>query len=192
MGAYSPAYWLTVDEEEEIIQKIVEPTIKSAKNYKGVLFIGIMMTKNGPMLLEYNCRFGDPETQAIIPRLERSLAPLFQAIAEEKDQDFKKFQIEIKNQISLNIVKASHGYPGLNNTPIDKDKKINNAFHSNEKSHLYFAGVKGSKKQLYTNGGRVLGVTSLGSDINEVRLTAYKKLKEISFEGEHYREDIGL
>ncbi len=192
MGTYSPNPVITPELEKIILETIIKPTIKGLKQegivYKGILYAGLMIVDNKPYVLEFNCRFGDPETQVILPRLETDLLDVFMGIANGK---LNKVAIKWKADASLCVILASQGYPG-------KYKKGFNIegleFLKNLKDvTIFHAGTKfDDKGKIVTNGGRVLGVTALGKDLKEARQKAYGAIEFIKFEGMHYRKDIGL
>ncbi len=192
MGTYSPNPVITPELEKIILETIIKPTIKGLKQegivYKGILYAGLMIVDNKPYVLEFNCRFGDPETQVILPRLETDLLDVFMGIANGK---LNKVDIKWKVDASLCVILASQGYPG-------KYKKGFNIegleFLKNLKDvTIFHAGTKfDDKGKIVTNGGRVLGVTALGKDLKEARQKAYGAIEFIKFEGMHYRKDIGL
>lgn len=192
MGTYSPNPVITPELEKIILETIIKPTIKGLKQegivYKGILYAGLMIVDNKPYVLEFNCRFGDPETQVILPRLETDLLDVFMGIANGK---LNKVDIKWKADASLCVILASQGYPG-------KYKKGFNIegleFLKNLKDvTIFHAGTKfDDKGKIVTNGGRVLGVTALGKDLKEARQKAYGAIEFIKFEGMHYRKDIGL
>ncbi len=196
MGCYSPAYWLKETELKTIESDILLPTLKALKsegiNFKGTLFIGLMMTNNGAKVLEYNVRFGDPETQTILPRLKSNLHPVFMAMGQDDSNSFKKQTIEYYDQASVHIVKAAKGYPGTGGMVVEKGQKITTAVKNSDNTQLFFAGIKSEEHHFVTNGGRVLGLTNLGKDIPEARKLAYKNIELVHFQGEQYRKDIGL
>jgi len=198
MGAYSPAPLVSQELWQEILNKIIYRTIsglaKEGIEYCGVLYAGIMVTKDGPKTLEFNVRFGDPETQAILPRLKSDLVEMMLANAGGKLARFKNFEWD--NRSCVSVVAVSGGYPGN----YEKGKEI---FGLNEASKIpdtvvFHAGTKkisgccGSCGASYlTSGGRVLGITGLGSTIKEAIAKTYQAVARISFEGMHYRKDIG-
>ncbi|MBT4793184.1 MAG: phosphoribosylamine--glycine ligase [Halobacteriovoraceae bacterium] len=195
MGCYSPAHWLSQKDHEVIKQEVILKTLQGMKeediNYRGVLFIGLMMTPQGPSVLEYNVRFGDPETQTILPRVEAGLFESLQAIANNDLSIFKNSLLELKKSSSIHIVKAAKGYPGTFGEKIEKGQVIKNNFTSSPSTHLFFAGVKKEQDHFVTCGGRVLGVTGLDDNLANARSLAYETLNTISFAGEQFRRDIG-
>ncbi|MEW6102120.1 MAG: phosphoribosylamine--glycine ligase [Candidatus Omnitrophota bacterium] len=191
MGAYSPAPVVTRELFKEILEKIVYRTIdglaKEGIDYRGVLYAGVMLTKDGPKTLEFNVRFGDPETQAIFPRLKSDLLEVMLAVSEQKLSRVRPLDWETRACVC--VVCASGGYPGN----YDKDKEIFGLDEA-EKMHdvvVFHAGTRKSQVKYFTNGGRVLGVTGLGNTIKEAIDKSYQAVGKIHFEGMHYRRDIG-
>ncbi len=191
MGAYSPAPVVSEEIFREILDKIVYRTIdglaKEGIDYKGVLYAGVMLTKQGPQTLEFNVRFGDPETQAILPRLKSDLVEIMLATGEEKLSRFKNLSWDTRPCVC--VVCAAGGYPG----DYGKGKEI---FGLPEASRVkdavvFHAGTKKINNQYFTNGGRVLGITGLGATLKDAIDKAYSTAGKISFEGMHYRRDIG-
>ncbi|MCX7723851.1 MAG: phosphoribosylamine--glycine ligase [Thermodesulfovibrio sp.] len=192
MGTFSPNPIITPELEKEILETIINPTIKGLKQegivYKGILYAGLMIVNNKPYVLEFNCRFGDPETQVILPRLETDLVDIFMAISEQK---LNKVEVKWKSDASLCVILASEGYPGKYKkgvpiTGLEMVKNIKDLF-------VFHAGTKFNEEgKIVTNGGRVLGVTALGKDIKEARQKVYSAIELIKFEGMQYRKDIGL
>jgi len=191
MGAYSPASIVTADVLVEVMEKIIYRTIeglaREGVGYSGVLYAGIMLTKEGPKTLEFNVRFGDPETQVILPRLKSDLAEIMLAATEGE-------LVKVKNLFwddrpCVCVVCASGGYPG-NYT---KGKEIK-GLHEAEKLKdvvVFHAGTSKAGDKILTSGGRVLGVTGLGSTIEDAIHKTYRAVDKISFEGMHFRKDIG-
>jgi len=200
MGVYSPAPVVTKELFKEIMEKVIYRTIdglvKEGIDYRGVLYAGIMLTKDGPKTLEFNVRFGDPETQAILPRLKSDLLEVMLATAEQKLNRIRN--LEWDERASVCVVCASKGYPGnyekgkeifgLEEAAKMKDVVV---FHAGTKSRTVNDVGQRQEKTYLTNGGRVLGVVSLGKTIKEAINNTYAAVKEISFEGMHYRKDIG-
>jgi phosphoribosylamine--glycine ligase len=185
MGAYSPAPILD-GFEEEIETKIMKPFLKGIKeekiDYRGVLYVGLMKTKQGLKILEFNCRFGDPETQVILPRMKTDLVEVMEAVADRKLGSIK---LEWSEKHCVCVVLASKGYPEA----YEKGKKIT-GLENLDNSVAIYAGVSRNESGLVTNGGRVLGVVSLGETLAAAVNTAYSDIKKINFEGMHYRKDI--
>ena len=188
MGAYSPVPVVTDELLDQVMKKVVYPVIQSLKKrgspYRGILYAGIMVTKNGPKVLEFNVRFGDPETQADLSRLESDLVPaMLWTIGEAKKPDLKG-----SRKSSVCVVVASGGYPGsIENGKeikgLDKAGKIKDVV-------IFHAGTKKMNGQIVTNGGRVLGVTARGTTIKDAIAKVYQAVGKIHFEGMHYRHDI--
>ena len=190
MGAYSPAPLLTEDYLQQIIHEIIEPTINelNIKNidYRGVIYFGLMITKSGPKVIEYNCRFGDPECQTIMPLLDQSFVLLLERCAMGKLNGKEK--IHTSHKVSGCVIATSRGYPHEYKTgfPI----KIGRIDATD--CQLFDSGTSFSKSgELVTDGGRVLSIVCQDIDFDMVFDRAYKNLKEINFDGIYYRNDIG-
>ncbi len=188
MGAYSPAPVVSEELFKEVIETIVEPTIKGLREegipYKGVLYTGIMLTEDGPKVLEYNVRFGDPETQAILPRIKSDLAEVLMAAGRG---ELGRKTIEWDERECVCVVLAAGGYPGS----YEKGKRITGIEDAQEEGAVIFhAGTKWENGHLLTNGGRVLNVTGMGNNIEEAVSNTYKAVSKIQFDGVHYRRDI--
>ena len=170
--------------------EIVRPTIdamgKEGAPYQGVLFVGLMVTRDGPRVVEFNCRFGDPECQAILPRLDQDLLPLLLAVATGEDL---APSLTWRAESSICVVLASGGYPGRYET----GRPITGAEDAARLPGvtLFHAGTARRDGALVTAGGRVLGVQALGADIAEASARAYAAVARISFAGMHWRKDIG-
>ena len=191
MGAFSPANnWtaqLKSKFEKEVMPALLRGLAREEIVYRGLLYPGLMITDDGPRVLEFNCRFGDPETQALMPRLKSDLLPLLEATIDGK---IDKCKIEWDKRPSVTVVLASAGYPGKYETgkPIfglDKSAKLKDV-------QIFHAGTKLADGEVVTSGGRVLAVTALGSDLAVARVRAYNTAALIQFEGCHYRHDIAL
>ncbi|QUH24842.1 phosphoribosylamine--glycine ligase [Serpentinicella alkaliphila] len=187
MGTYSPNYVYTEEISKIVDEDILKPTLKGIQeenmDYRGILFIGLMITKECPKVLEYNCRFGDPETQVVLPRLDSDLVEIFLAML-----DYKLSEMNIKwnDKAAVCVVLASGGYPGdyEKGIPIyGLENKIDNAI-------VFHSGTKMLDGEIVTNGGRVLGVTAWGDDIETARKNAYYNVEKINFVGKTYRTDI--
>lgn len=191
MGAYSPAPVVTRGLFKEILEKIVYRTIdglaKEGIDYCGVLYAGVMLTKEGPKTLEFNVRFGDPETEAILPRLKSDLLEVMLAASEGKLNRVRT--LEWDERACVCVVCASGGYPG----DYEKGKEITGLDKAAEMKDIvvFHSGTKAQGTKILTNGGRVLGVTGLGKTIKESIVHTYKAVEKIHFEGMHYRKDIG-
>jgi len=189
MGAYSPSLIFNDVLENQIRERILEPTIKGFQmdglNFKGVLFIGLMINEEGPKVIEFNNRFGDPETQSVLPRMKTDLVDIMSAVVEER---LAEQTIEWSDRKAVCVVMASGGYPG----DYEKGKKISGLRDVDEDVIVFHSGTKLSDFTIVTDGGRVLGVTALGDTHEEAREKAYANIERISFEGAQYRKDIGL
>ncbi len=189
MGAVSPNDVYTEAIEKEFRDRIMLPTLEGLKkeriDYKGVLYFGLMVTEDSIKMLEYNCRFGDPETQAILPRLNTDLVEIMESVIDGK---LSEQQIRWSKDACVCVILASAGYPGDYN----KDIPINGLGALDEGRIFVFHGGTGKDEgKYYTKGGRVLGVTALDDEIKKARERAYTAVKDIHFEGMHYRRDIG-
>ncbi len=188
MGAYAPAPVIDQKMLDIIKQKILLPTIKGMKEegrpYKGVLYAGLMITKTGPKILEYNCRFGDPEIQAILPLLKSDLIDLLLASIEG---NISNIAPKIKNESAVCVVMASGGYPG----PYEKEKLIHGLDQIDKSVIVFHAGTKYKGNNFLTSGGRVLGVTAFGKSIRSAINKVYQNIGKITFDGGYYRKDIG-
>ncbi len=195
MGSYSPYYSLGDPLVQKILQTVVQPTVEGLKSdgirFHGVLYAGLMLTEDGPKMLEYNVRFGDPETQPILSRLRSDAVALFDSACE--DRGLERFVLEWDPSPAVCVVAASGGYPGS----YPKGKEITGLDAAEETDDgapflkVYHAGTKSDDGRCVTSGGRVLGVTSLGADREDARQRAYAALEKISFEGLTHRSDIG-
>lgn len=189
MGTVSPNPYYTQEVARECMDKIFMPTINAMNNegrtFKGCLYFGLMITPKGPKVIEYNCRFGDPETQVVLPRLKTDIVDIFEAIDNETLSDL---DVEWSDDACACVIMASGGYPksypkgieitGLSNGQLDGVT-------------VYHAGTKLQDNKLVTSGGRVLGVTALGDTLENALKKSYDAVEKIHFEGAHYRRDIG-
>ena len=189
MGTVSPNPYYTQEVAKECMDKIFMPTINAMNNegrtFKGCLYFGLMITPKGPKVIEYNCRFGDPETQVVLPRLKTDIVDIFEAIDNETLSDL---DVEWSDDACACVIMASGGYPksypkgieitGLSNGQLDGVT-------------VYHAGTKLQDNKLVTSGGRVLGVTALGDTLENALKKSYDAVEKIHFEGGHYRRDIG-
>ena len=186
MGVIAPNPYCTSEVLSAFEKDIMLPTLEGIKaeklDYTGIIFFGIMITSKGVYNLEYNVRFGDPETQAVLPLMESDLLELVEAAL---NKDLKNYSIQWKNQHSCCVVGASAGYPSSYRT----DLLINIGNLTDSK--LFAAGAKEKEGKLYTSGGRVFAVTSTEKDLSSAIEKAYKEIEKVSFEGIYYRKDIG-
>lgn len=189
MGAYSPAPVVSSDIEEKILEKVMKPAIKGLSRegikYKGVLYAGLMIRDGEPYVLEFNCRFGDPETQPLLTRLKSDLLEISLAIVEER---LSRMALQWRPEASVCVVAASGGYPGK----YEKGKVITGLkeVKKMEDVVVFHAGTTYQDSEIVTSGGRVLGVTALGVDIKDARDRAYSAIEKIHFEGMYHRKDI--
>ena len=188
MGSFSPSSLLDVKLLDQIQSEILVPTldamVRERMRYQGLLYIGLMLTMAGPKVLEFNCRFGDPETQVILPRLKTNLLDVLNATVDDK---LEEVDLDWDARHALCVVMASGGYPGkyptgnpVTGLPADTDDTV--VFHAG-------TGING--QQIVTTGGRVLGVTGLGATLADARARAYHAVEQIHFEGAQYRTDLG-
>ncbi len=189
MGAYSPAPCMTPQLIAESLEKIVKPTVKalaeSGHPYKGVLYAGLMLTTSGPQLIEYNARFGDPETQVLMPRLKSDLLTLLLATV---DGTLDKMSVRWKDQAALTVCLCAKGYPGT----VQKGNPIKGLENDSPQGvEVFHAGTALRDGQLVSNGGRVLNVTALGATVKEAQQRAYAAVATIDFAGGFCRHDIG-
>ena len=189
MGTVSPNPYYTEDIAKECMEKIFIPTIeamnKEGRTFKGCLYFGLMITPKGPKVIEYNCRFGDPETQVVLPRLKTDIMDIFEAI---NNGTLSQLDIEWSDKACTCVIMASGGYPksypkgieitGLSNGQLDGVT-------------VYHAGTAIKDGKLVTSGGRVLGVTALGDTLEDALKKSYEAVEKINFDGAHYRKDIG-
>ncbi len=189
MGAYSPAPIVTEKMKEKILKTVLEPVVREMAKigtpYKGILYAGLMISDNEPKVLEFNVRFGDPETQAVLPRLKNDLMEIFLAVYEERLDEIK---LEWTPEAAVSVVLASGGYPGS----YEKNIEIQglDKADSTEKAVVFHAGTKSENDKIYTSGGRVLNVTALGKSILTAQDRAYVTAKKIYFDKMQYRTDI--
>ena len=190
MGAYSPTPFVSKDLYKEIGWRIIYPTIQAMKKeghpFKGILYAGLMLTATGPYVLEYNVRFGDPETQALLPRLKNDLAAIMLASVQG---DLSTVRLDWDPRCCVCVVLSSGGYPG----PYDTGKEIVGLekFQNEKDSIVFHAGTKTVDGKIVTSGGRVLGVTALGDSMDDAVQKTYTTVEQISFEKCFFRRDIG-
>jgi len=189
MGAYSPAPVFTDELKQQVIDEIMIPTVramaKEGRYYRGILYAGLMLTESGPKVLEFNARFGDPETQPIMMRIKNDIVPIFEACI---DGTLATQTLQWKQEPTVCVVMAAKGYPNS----YEKGKEITGLnSYDNQQAVVFHAGTKLENGKVLTNGGRVLGVTALGPDINQAIKNAYSAVDKIKWDGIHYRKDIG-
>lgn len=190
MGTFSPSPLYDKKLADYCMKEVFVPTIeamnKKRRKFKGVLYFGLMLTKDGPKVLEYNARFGDPETQVVLPRLKTDLLDIFEAIIDEKLADI---EIEWNDNAAVCVVAASGGYPGKYTTGLEISG-LDEA-QTNGDTIVFHAGTSIKDDKFFTAGGRVLGVTAVEETMEKAIAKAYAGIEKISFEGMHYRKDIG-
>ena len=186
MGTIAPNPYYTKEIAKECFDKIFIPTIsamnKEGRTFKGCLYFGLMITKDGAKVIEYNCRFGDPETQVILPLLKSDLLDIMIATT---NGNLDKVKVEFENKSAACIIMASEGYP------LEYKKGFAINIPKDIIERVYFAGVKKENEKLLTNGGRVLGITNISDTLDKAIKLSYEDAKQISFEGAYYRKDIG-
>ncbi|MEG0844528.1 MAG: phosphoribosylamine--glycine ligase [Romboutsia sp.] len=189
MGTFSPSNiydeYLSKIVEKEVLGKTLEGFKADNLNYKGILFIGLMITEDGPKVLEYNVRFGDPETQSVLLRLETDLSEIIEYILENRLSEIK---INYDKKHAVCVMLTSGGYP----ESYEKGKVITGLENLEEDIVVFHSGTKLENSQLLTNGGRVIGITAKGNSLEEASMKVYSNIKNIKFEGMHYRTDIGV
>lgn len=190
MGTFSPSRIYTQELADQCYDTIFKPTmeamVKEGRAFKGILYFGLMITADGPKVIEYNCRFGDPETQVVLPKLKTDLYDIFDAIIEERLCDI---QIEWEDCGCVCVVMASGGYP----VSYKKGYEIKGINDAQEAGYMVFhAGTKLDGNNIITNGGRVIGVTAKSDTLDEAIKEAYKAVDMITFKDAHFRKDIGI
>lgn len=187
MGTVAPNPYYTADIAERCMKEIFIPTIKAMKaegrTFKGCLYFGLMLTADGPKVIEYNCRFGDPETQVVLPLLESDLFTVMRAVT---NGTLKETEVRFKNGAAACVIIASGGYP------VAYRKGFEIKMDESVKDSVYVAGAEIKDGRLVTSGGRVLGVTATAPTLKEALCAAYEKAEKISFKNAFYRRDIGL
>jgi len=190
MGTFSPSPFYTdeVDEfcKKYIYQATVDAMREEGREFKGVIFFGLMLTPNGPRVLEYNARFGDPEAQVVLPRMKNDIIEVMEACI---DGTLDQIDLQFEDNAAVCVVLASDGYP----LAYEKGKVITglDAFEGKEGYYCFHAGTKVTEEGLVTNGGRVLGITAKGSNLKEARANAYEATKWVNFDNKYMRNDIG-
>ena len=190
MGTFSPSPFYTKEVDAYFREHIYQPTVDAMRSegrtFQGIIFFGLMLTKEGPKVLEYNARFGDPETQVVLPRMKNDIVDLFEACI---DQTLDKIDLQFEDNAAVCVVLASDGYP----VHYEKGLPISGleAFDGKDDYFVFHAGTKKQGDTFVTNGGRVLGVTATGKDLKEARSKAYQATEWISFDNKYMRHDIG-
>ena len=187
MGTFSPSEIYTDELAKEIQEKILDKTLEGFKkdnlNYKGILFVGLMITEDGPKILEYNVRFGDPETQSVLFRLDTDLNKIISAIL---DNNLKNIEINYSKEEAICVMLTSGGYP----ESYEKGKVISGLENLDSDIVVFHSGTKFDNENIVTNGGRVIGITAKGKTVKEAGEKVYENIKKINFERMHYRKDI--
>ncbi len=191
MGAISPAPALNDDLNKEIFNKIIMPTIKGMKSegkpYEGILYAGIMLTANGPKVIEFNCRFGDPETQVILPRLKTDLVDI---VIKTVSKNLNNVKIDLIDKTAITVVIASRGYPGSFKKAVELPSL--DKFDQENDISIFHSGTSiGKTENLISKGGRVLSVTATGNNVQDCRQKAYNAIEDINWDHGYYRKDIG-
>lgn len=190
MGTIAPNPYYTKEVAKECMDKIFIPTINAMnsenRTFKGCLYFGLMITKDGPKVIEYNCRFGDPETQVVLPLLKTDLVDIMEAI---NDGKLSELNIEFYDKSAACVVIASGGYPKKYSTGYEISGLNENG--QIDGSYVYHAGTKLSDGKIVTSGGRVLGVTTVSDTLSDALEGSYSAVKKINFTDMHYRKDIG-
>ena len=190
MGTFSPSPFYTkeVDDfcKKYIYQAIVDAMAAEGREFKGIIFFGLMLTQEGPKVLEYNARFGDPEAQVVLPRMKTDIVEVLEACVDGK---LDQVDLQFEDNAAVCVVLASEGYP----VKYEKGFAIHglDTFKEKEGYYVFHAGTKKTEDGIVTNGGRVLGVTAKGKDLKEARANAYEAIQWIDFENKYYRHDIG-
>jgi phosphoribosylamine---glycine ligase len=188
MGAYSPPPVVTPEVEQKILQRVIEPTLATLKKrgtpFRGALFVGLMIEDGEPSVLEFNTRFGDPETEVLMARWDGDVLPLLLGSARG---DLSGVEAKWAAPCALCVVVASGGYPGA----YEKDKRIQGLDQAGAEALIFHAGTRADQQNVLTAGGRVLAVTATGQTVDEAAARAYAVAHRVHFEGAHYRRDIG-
>ena len=188
MGAISPVPFADKEFMDKIEQRIVKPTVEGLKidkmRYKGFIFIGLIKVAEEPKVIEYNVRMGDPETEVVLPRIKNDLVELLQAVA---DQRLNEIDLEIDDRTATTVMTVSGGYPEA----YEKGKEIK-GIESIQNSLVFHAGTKLMNGKVVTDGGRVMAITSFGSDFKTALAQSYENVEKLSFEGMNYRKDLGF
>lgn len=187
MGTFSPSEIYTDELAKEVQEKILDKTLEGFKkdnlNYKGILFVGLMITEDGPKILEYNVRFGDPETQSVLFRLDTDLNKIISAIL---DNNLKNIEINYSKEEAICVMLTSGGYP----ENYEKGKVISGLENLDSDIVVFHSGTKFDNENIVTNGGRVIGITAKSKTVKEAAQKVYENIKKINFEKMHYRKDI--
>jgi len=188
MGSYAPTPVLSPEFQNKAIRQIVEPVLEGLKaegiQYRGILYVGLMLTEAGPKVVEFNCRFGDPETQVVLPLLDNDIMEIFQATVLGK---LAEISIRLKSGYAVCVIAASGGYPDA----YEKGKQISGLENLDQDVIPFHAGTERKNDQVFTSGGRVLGITARANTLHGAIQQVYQNISKIHFEGIQYRRDIG-
>ena len=190
MGTFSPSPFYTEEVDEfcrkYIYQATVDAMAAEGREFKGIIFFGLMLTEDGPRVLEYNARFGDPEAQVVLPRMKNDIIEVFEACI---DGTLDQVDLQFEDNAAVCVVLASEGYP----VKYEKGFAIKGLenFKDREGYYVFHAGTKKAEEGIVTNGGRVLGVTAKGKDLKDARANAYEAIRLVEFDNKYYRSDIG-
>jgi phosphoribosylamine---glycine ligase len=194
MGTYTPQTWPSSGCIETIKRDVIEPTLKGMVTrgtpFQGILFVGLMIAGETPSVVEYNVRFGDPETQVILPLLKGDLAQAFNACAKGELSKLPSSFLEMSSEYAVHVVMASGGYPSIDKTPMTLNQEVEIGGQDDDLTKVFYAGVKEENGKIVNSGGRVLGVTAISKNLEQARELAYKRIDQIHFQGAHYRGDI--
>lgn len=189
MGTFSPSTIYTDELAEKVYNDVLVKSLEGFKedglDYRGILFVGLMITEDGEKVLEYNCRFGDPEIQSILMRLDSSLSEIMMAITEDR---LSEIDIKYSKDAATCVIMASGGYPDS----YEKGEKISGLEDLDDDIVVFHSGTKKDGNDILTNGGRVLGVCAKAKDVESAAKRVYENIEKISFDGKHYRKDIGI
>ena len=190
MGTFSPSPFYTKEIDDYCMKNIYQPTVDAmaaeGREFKGVIFFGLMLTKDGPKVLEYNARFGDPEAQVVLPRMNNDIIDVMEACI---DGTLDRVELDFKDNAAVCVVLASKGYP----VKYEKGFEIRGleSFKGKDEYFVFHAGTRSNDGKIVTNGGRVLGVTAMGEDLKQARKNAYEATGWIDFDNKYCRSDIG-
>ncbi len=188
MGSYAPTPVFSSELQHRAISQIVEPVLEGLKadgiRYCGMLYVGLMLTETGPKVVEFNCRFGDPETQVVLPLLATDIMDIFHATVSGK---LGEISIQLRSEYAVCVIAASGGYPDA----YEKGKKINGLENLDQDVLIFHAGTERKDDRIFTSGGRVLGITATANTLHGAIQKVYKNISKIHFEGIQYRQDIG-
>lgn len=190
MGTFSPSPFYTPEVDEFCKKYVYQPTVDAmaaeGREFKGIIFFGLMLTEEGPKVLEYNARFGDPEAQVVLPRMKNDIVEVFEACV---DGTLDQVDLQFEDNAAVCVVLASDGYP----VSYEKGYPIHGLekFKGSNEYFVFHAGTAFKDGEIVTNGGRVLGVTATGADLKQARANAYKAIELVEFDNKYYRHDIG-